>query len=48
MLLFKKECILSITHQQDVDGLFCAAILKILFPILLFILLITVIKMPLK
>ena len=27
-----KERILSITHEQDVDGLFCGAILKNAFP----------------
>ena len=27
-ILKKKKRILSITHQQDVDGLFCGAILK--------------------
>ena len=28
----KKDRILSITHQQDIDGLFCGAILKNAFP----------------
>ncbi|MDQ2685249.1 MAG: DHHA1 domain-containing protein [Thermoproteota archaeon] len=32
MLKSKKERILSITHQQDIDGLFCGAILKNAFP----------------
>lgn len=32
MLNLKKERILSITHQQDIDGLFCGAILKNAFP----------------
>ena len=32
MLDSKKERILSITHQQDIDGLFCGAILKNAFP----------------
>ncbi len=32
MLNSKKERILSITHQQDIDGLFCGAILKNAFP----------------
>lgn len=32
MLNSKKERILSVTHQQDIDGLFCGAILKNAFP----------------
>ena len=32
MLNSKKDRILSITHQQDIDGLFCGAILKNAFP----------------
>ncbi|HKO65347.1 MAG TPA: DHHA1 domain-containing protein [Candidatus Nitrosocosmicus sp.] len=32
MLNSKKERILSVTHQQDIDGLFCEAILKNAFP----------------
>ena len=32
MLNLRKERILSITHQQDIDGLFCGAILKNAFP----------------
>jgi oligoribonuclease NrnB/cAMP/cGMP phosphodiesterase (DHH superfamily) len=32
LLNSKKERILSITHQQDIDGLFCGAILKNAFP----------------
>jgi uncharacterized protein len=32
LLNLKKERILSITHQQDIDGLFCGAILKNAFP----------------
>jgi uncharacterized protein len=32
LLNSKKERILSVTHQQDIDGLFCGAILKNAFP----------------
>jgi len=32
LLNSKKDRILSITHQQDIDGLFCGAILKNAFP----------------
>jgi oligoribonuclease NrnB/cAMP/cGMP phosphodiesterase (DHH superfamily) len=32
LLNSKKERILSVTHQQDIDGLFCEAILKNAFP----------------
>jgi oligoribonuclease NrnB/cAMP/cGMP phosphodiesterase (DHH superfamily) len=32
LIVSRRERILSITHQQDVDGLFCGAILKNAFP----------------